>query len=241
MKFSKRSLGSLLALGLGVPFFCHAQESPRLEPPTGPLLASAANPSQWVITFTYPQDRAKSGSPAGFVETRTRTITTIKSGKIMDIETVDALGHKRSDWRVGRDLYAKWTGAPGWSQVPDKQVGPVIDFRGLEWIAKESYVGKLPFQGQTCFVFVKNPPPGFSVTDSGDSMDALNHFQQVAFVSAQTRLPIEVRSFGDYEAFRFSDPAPEHLALPPDLVQQLKHDQAILDRLSGQSAPTDNQ
>ncbi|MEI9999209.1 MAG: hypothetical protein WDO13_08545 [Verrucomicrobiota bacterium] len=124
-------------------------------------------------------------------------------------------------------------------QVPAKDVGPVVDFRGLDWLSKDDYVGSLQLAGHNCLVFVANAPKDFNLAVAGGTAEALDRFQQVAFIDAETRLPVEVRNYGDYQDYRFSDAPSARLKLPLDLVEQLKRDQAILSRLGGQPPAQD--
>jgi hypothetical protein len=68
-------------------------------------------------------------------------------------------------------------------------------------------------------------------------MEQLDTFHNVAFIDAESRLPVETRAFGAYSSFRFTDAPTDKLTLPADLVTQLKHDQEILSRLSGHISP----
>jgi len=184
----------------------------------------------------YPQDRVK-GGVKGFTETRTRTITTTKTGKIIHEEIVGAQGSKYDSWHVGRNVYDKWTGSPSWTQEPANAVHASGEFRGLDWLSKNDYVGSLNYSGHHCLVFVQDAPPTLNVESSSFEMEQLDTFHNVAFIDSESRLPVETRTFGTYSSYRFTDAPTDKLTLPEDLVTQLKHDQEILSRLSGHFAP----
>ncbi len=212
-----------------------AQTAAKPLPPEGPLLVSAPDPSAWTITLSYPQDRVK-GGVKGFTETRTRTITTTKTGKIIHEESVGAQGTKYDSWHVGRNVYDKWTGAPSWSQEP-ANTATRAEFKDLDWVSKNDYVGKLDYAGHRCLVFVEGAPADLNVESSTFEMDQLDNFHNVSFIDAKSRLPVETRTFGTYSSYSFTDGPAEKLTLPADLVTQLKKDQEILSRLSGHFAP----
>jgi len=151
---------------------------------------------------------------------------------------VGAGGAKRDIWHVGRDVYEKWTGAPMWVQDPARTVFPASGFRDLDWISKDNYVGSVSYSGRNCLVFVQGAPPTLNLQNSGPGLEQLDAFHTIAFIDSESRLPVEVRLFGDYRSFRFATPATDKLALPPDLVAQLKHDADIISRLSGVRTPS---
>jgi hypothetical protein len=230
---------AFFALPLAVIFSAanvQAQPAVKPVPPVGPLLDSAPDPSQWVITLTYPQDRVK-GGVAGFTETRTRTITTTKTGNIMHEEVVDARGGKQDTWHVGRDVYEKLTGAPTWIQPPAGTLFPTSGFRDLDWISSDNYVGSIKYSGRNCLVFVQGAPSSLNVESPSFEIEQLDPFNVVAFIDSESRLPVEARAFGVFSSFHFTDAPTDKLTLPPDLVAQLKRDRDILSRLGGRLPP----
>jgi len=217
----------------------HAQtgSSPKPELPPGPPLAPAPSFSQWIVTFSYPEERAKSENPSGFgpgpvnVGTRTKKITTTKTEEIVHEEFVDGLGGKFDQWHVGPILYIKSSGSNTWGQIEASratdrgidtdEVLPANGFRGLGWIARDNYAGTVKYSGRNCLLFVLGAPPHLDLSNP-DSLKKLESLNAVAFVDAESRLPVEAGASGVIRYFQFADAPSDKLTLPPDLAQQIQ-------------------
>ena len=218
----------------------HAQTSsecsPKSQVPCGPLLACASNFSQWVITFSYPEDRQKdstapaSNPAADLLKTRVKTITTTKTDDIVHEEMVDAQGGKFDHWYVGDIQYTKTANSDTWLQnVPIKYDGrnssysplPASGFRGLEWITSENYAATLKYGGRSCLVFVQHAPANLNLSNPATQIQQLQSLSTVAFIDAESHLPIQVQVDGVIRFYQFVDPPSAKQVLPPDLADQI--------------------
>jgi hypothetical protein len=200
-------------------------------PPDGALLAAAPSFSQWRVTFTYPEELAKKddGTPTK-PETRTRTILTTRSKNIVHEETISAQGIKREDWHVGQMQYALLPGTSQWFQGSDKSTFPANGFRDLDWITEESYAGKANLGDRSCLIFV--PAEKRQGQTASGLLEKLDSLPTVAYIDAQSRLPVRVREDGIQRAYQFLAPPTSMLSLPPDLAQTLKKADDTRARLS---------
>jgi hypothetical protein len=234
------ALAVVLAL---VPFVAEAQNEPAPKPelPPGPAIASAPEFSQWVTTFSYLEDRAaalahdnKALPPD--VLTRTRTITTTKTKEIVHEEYVDGNGTKFDEWHVGPVVYMKDPAAKQWGELSASTAGsgatggpnysrlPTTGFRDLDWITRENYAGTIKLGDRPCLVFIVGAPSHFILSSSAltSQADELDSFSRVAYVDAETRLPMQVQISGVLRYYRFGTAPTDKLTLPPDLTNQLE-------------------
>ncbi len=210
------------------------------EIPSGPLLNSAPAFSQWIITISYPDDKKENGvanpsDPAKPIPenlaARPRTITTTKTGEIIHEETVTVGGNKLENWQINGDFYIKFPGNSFWSAyeksgppTSDSRVAllPACGFRGLDWINKYTYAGKIKSASGFWLVFV---PGGRETVNAQDptKLKVLDTLPTLAYVDAETRLPVMARADGVTRAFSFTQPPPTSLqTLPADLADEIK-------------------
>jgi len=208
----------------------------KQAPPPGPLLESAPAFSQWVITFSYPEDRQKSSNSAplpAYASTRLRTITTTKTKNIVHEEFVDASGRKFDVWHVANKQYRKLFGSKVWLEnsagevnngsATDYMAFPPTGFRDLDWLSDQNYAGTVKYVGRDCLVFVMNAPPGLDLSSANTPPDKFESFGMIAFIDLGSRLPVEIQTNGVMRTYQFTDPPPDAvLKLPPDLSEQIK-------------------
>jgi len=215
----------------------HAQSADDAQPPSGPLLASAPDYSQWVVTFTYPEDKnptsgADASGPApAYLTTRTRTITTTKTHEVIHEEFVDGRGEKFDEWHVGNIAYTKGSGSNLWGELDPSDLAngsahfqplPASGFRNLDWITKDSYAGTMKYSGRDCLVFTLVSPHKtnlFKLTTPESQLESLATY---ALIDAETRLPVIVKAEGMTRLYQFKNAPTEKLTLPPDLAEQLR-------------------
>jgi hypothetical protein len=202
--------------------------------PDGPLLRPAPGFSQWVITYSYAEDRAPKPTVApgqaplptpAFVLARPRTIVTTKTGSIVHELVTDLQQHERENWYVGARQYRKDQDSPVWLEYepdphPDIHYSPLPanGFRDLDWISSRTYSGRASQAGQSCLVF--------KTTEKVKSLDSAlplgKEYALVAYIDAKTRLPVEVDIDKETRTYQFDSPPSGMQALPDDLTRQIK-------------------
>ena len=217
-----------------LPVTSFAQSPPKLEPPSEPLVVQPPDYSKVVITYSYPDERAaKANGKTLPPDGRPRMITMTRTKDIIWQEIVDGVGAKIECWRVGGSDYSKGVDAVSWGQAekPSTTAGQILQ---LDWINRSNYVGTIKYANRDCLVFAQGAPPNFDLPQA-IAEDKLDSFRYLAFIDKETRLPVEDHHFGDFRFFRFDEPPTAPLRLPPDLAQQIKAGQEMMDRLSHRS------
>jgi hypothetical protein len=224
-----------------------ARASSTFEIPSEPLVHTAPAYSQWIMTFSYLEDQKEiPGTPSGLakptpenVASRPRTVITTKTGEIIHEETVTVGGQRLENWQVDGSCYTKFPGKNFWSayeKYAGTQLGsnaaismilPESGFRGLDWINKKTYAGKIKTGSGYCLVFV---PGGRATVEAGnpDKQKALDLLPTVAYVDAETHLPVMVRVAGETRVFKFAQPPPASIqSLPSDLAEEIRQGDEI--------------
>ena len=241
---------NLLLIGRGAFAFCFAlllgpisasaqNAAPaRPQPPPGDYVASMPDFSRWLITFSYPEDRTKSPNPSlpGYMAGRPRARTTTITKEIIHEETVNINGDKTDAWRIRAIQYQKPPGSTVWYQAPARAM-TATGFSDLEWITGDDYIGTVRYAGRTCLVFAGNAPADLDVSKLSDPTAEFNSLNQIAFIEADSRLPVETRAFGVIRYFKFMEGPTEKLTFPADLAEHIRQNDAIEARLSGHAPP----
>jgi hypothetical protein len=209
--------------------------SAAVEAPSGPLVASAPAFSQWVVTFSYPEDKNNSSvsapaPPPAYLKTQTRLITTTRTDNITHEEIKDGSGAEFDEWHVGPVIYSKDSTSSVWGEIDstsDSRNGsptfaplPPGGFRDLNWISVNDYLGTIKYGGRDCLVFAAGRESIHSSPE--DALKNPASFRSIAIIDAQSRLPVQVMMGGIIRIFQFRQPPTEKLSLPPDLADQLK-------------------
>ncbi len=244
----QRSLrsGSPLLLVLAFSLACSsgnalAQENPAgtLEIPAGALLKAAPEFSKWTVTYNYPaQPVADSPRLTG---DETHRVTTIKTGKIISEDLVDGRGCHTETWHVGALQYLKPHGKPTWFESsPSAGVDPVSTdysplppngFRAWDWVGRDSYAGRVALEGGDTFVFVPGGAQRLDLSIPGKAKERIAAQPLVAFVNAETRLPLALRSGSVTQRFVFDPPPNAIQSLPADLLDQIRKGEEARQRL----------
>ena len=233
MNTISRSIAAAVFLVL-LPTASFAQSSPGLELPSEPLVVQPPDYSKVAITYSYPDERAaKANGKTLPPDGRPRMITMTRTKDIIWQEIVDGLGAKIECWHVRGSDYSKGVDAVSWGQAqkPSATAGQILQ---LDWIDRGNYVGTIKYANRDCLVFAQGVPPNFDL-QRAVAEDKLDSFRFLAFIDKETRLPVEDHHFGDFRFFRFEDAPTAPLTLPPDLAQQMKVGQEMMDRLSHRS------
>ncbi len=210
-----------------------ATPAPRPVPPSGPLLQNAPEFSNWETNFTYPEDSAKKDKAPANRETLPQQIITTKTGTIIH-EVATSLGGKQTDkWYNGKLQYEKSATSGSWRVKTGSVTNGAYDdrtyvpfsatgFRDLDWISASTYVGTIPYGNRTCLVFSKVGADKVNLGDSSTQKKTLGTLQTVAYIDAETRLPISMRDGGSVRVYHFTTPPTEMQTYPADLATDLK-------------------
>ena len=208
------------------------------ELPSGQLLRAPADFSRWIITFTYPTDKPKreSASPEDNDPTanaRPRHTTTTKTGRIIHEEQTDVIGRITETWFDGSKQYIKRSNSSLWFEFTAEAALhtapssierslPPSGYRGLEWINASAYAGILPYGGGNCLVFVPGGHESVDLQNSEQLSKRMEAMEKVAYIDADTRLPIAVRTHTELRTFRFDSPPPTMQTVAVDLADEIK-------------------
>ena len=172
---------------------------------------------------------------------------TTKTGRTIHEVRLDILGHGTDTWFDAGVQYTKFEKDSAWYRS-DRSTGgdtsaeasyhplPASGFRDLEWIKAENYAGTAPYDKHDCLVFVPTGADKLDLNGAGDAQKKLKALDTVAYVDADSRLPVAVRTRGDLRTFQFDPPPMEMQTLPVDLTTQVKKGEDARTRLN-QTAP----
>lgn len=208
----------------------------KLQIPDGPLLNPIPAFAEWVVTYSYPEDRASSGSATPPNDLRPRKITTTKTKTVLHEETVDTRGIKTSVWQLNGVVYGKDDNTQVWSQSSPGTSGyaPIQAdrFRDLGVVTRENYAGTIKYSGRDCLVFVPGGATSLNLSNPDIAGQAVGSLKTVAFIDVESRLPVEVRESGVIRYFQFGDAPSDLLTPPPDLAQAIQQGAEATARLS---------
>lgn len=219
-----------------------ASPSPRPAPPVGPLLKPAPDFSAWEIAFIYPEDSSgKATTTAGSTPAvnrtenarRLRQVNTTKTGKIIHEVSMYASGKQVDTWHDGKIQYQKQAGAGFWvarngtvldgTSTDNSYVAfPNSGFRDLDWVTDKTYVATVPYGDRACLVFVQTGANKIDTNDPARLKQILDGQEVVAYVDAETRLPISHRIGKILRVYKFTAPPSEMQTFPPDLAGEIK-------------------
>ena len=220
--------------------------------PTGPLLKPAPEFSAWRIDFIYTEEKSSQNSRAissalvlsqAESERRLQRVDVTKTGKIIHEFAAYLSGKQVDTWDEGSMQYVKQTGATFW--LAKNGVGldgkpndatyvpfPALGFRDMDWINAKTYVATIAFGDRSCLVFVRSGADKLDATDSAKLKKQLDTQDVVAYVDADSRLPISMRMGRTVQAYRFGVPPAEMQVLPQDLQAEIKRGEDARARLN---------
>jgi len=211
---------------------------PKPVPPTGPLLNPAPKFSEWVITFSYPQDRPslKTGAPSPelppLAPSLPRKILTTKTGDVVHEQTQDVSGKVFEKWQDGPKNYIKPPGQTTWGVLWHRGANnntsdpnfplPENGFRGLDWINATAYAGTIKTEAGAALVFLGLGADYVDLSDPKSAKDKLANESTVAYIDFQTRLPSSVKEDDVIRTYTFTTPPSAMQKLPADLTNEIK-------------------
>jgi hypothetical protein len=221
------------------------QTDDLIQFPTGPLLRPAPEFSEWTITHSYSDEMTPAAGSASKANVpreiaklpllRPRRTITTKTGGTVRIVIIDLAGKTTEKWFIDGVQFTKPDGSDVWygankavaaGILPDAYYSaplPASGFQDLDWIAEGNYAGAIQLGDIKCLVFV---PGGMTPDDWKDAKKRkakLDSAEKVAYIDADSRLPVALRILGEVRQFQFTNPAPtQMLAPPPDLAEQIK-------------------
>jgi hypothetical protein len=206
-------------------------------PPAGPLLNRPPDFSQWIVTFSYADERARSQTastssvgppPPAYLKLRPRTVTTIETNRLVHEIIAVIAGPQQNKWYIGNVQYWKIADEPNWYVNKPGPTGSIEDsytplppsgFRDLDWITEATYADTENYAGRQCLVFKS--------TTTADKVDKA----RVAYIDIKTRWPVEVRIAGEVRTYEFVAPPSEMQTLPDDLKQQIGQGEKVRARM----------
>jgi hypothetical protein len=189
--------------------------------PPGPLVAPVPDYAQWVETLSYPEDHGKGTPPSpDMAKGQVRTISSTRTGDIFHEVIVNQGGQKTEQWDAGQMQYSKGWDSPTWGLAKGTASSLAIRYPNTDWITADSYLGTMMYSGKSCLVFALGAPAKVDLS-SPDTQDLFDSLPQLAFIDAQTHLPVEIRMSGVYHLFQFGNAPTDRLTLPDDLTALL--------------------
>ena len=113
---------------------------------------------------------------------------------------------------------------------------PAVGYRDVDFITEANYAGTMPYNKRSCLVFVPGGANALDLNHAKDAPKKLAGIDTVAYVDAETRLPVEVRSHGETRVFQFDPPPKRMQTLPAELLAQIRKGDDARTRLN-QPAP----
>ena len=206
----------------------------RPTPPSGRLLQPAPEFSAWEMRIIYPEETPAAATANRADNTRRLTqVNTTKTGKIIHEVSIFADNRQTDLWNNGPMQYEKQTGATYWTardgRITDRGLTdgkyvapPATGFRDLDWIAAGNYVGTVASGGRSCLVFAQTGAEKANATDPAALKQQVDALPIVAYVDAETRLPISLRMGRTVRSYRFGSPPTAMQTLPADLAAEVK-------------------
>ena len=202
---------------------------------SGPPLNPAPADSQWIISYTYPQERKEFAKPDRHTIINSdlpRRVVTTKTGSLIHEEIWAVSGKKQDCWQLNGNYYIKFPGKNFWSAYEKDPANsqpaaqepalPASGFRGLDWVNEQTYLGLLKSDQSSYLIFVPTKASGANIKDSS----SLQKQPFIAYIDAQSRLPANVIEENVIRSYKFTT-APAALALPPELAAEIKQGDAI--------------
>lgn len=207
--------------------------------PQGTLLKPLPDFTKAFISYESSKDAAPLPADAPHRATVART------QNILHEEIVDGRGCCADTWYLGVRQYRKPHGGTAWflseparantAQDSSYDPLPAIGFRNWHWVGPETYVGTVLLGGKECLAFVPEGPGTFG-KNTEHLAERLGKAPHVAYVDAESRLPVLQRMGTATQTFRFESLPPGLLTLPADLSAQIRATEEARARLL-QAAP----
>lgn len=198
--------------------------------PEGVLLKKPADFAKWEVTYSYAKSDVPGGRPPTPAEPK--TLLTTKTGNIVHEQATDLQGRITDTWHTGPTQYRKPAGETVWYQPvapSDGQGGssdyapiPPNGYRQWDWVGEGSYALTLPFENVPCLVFVPGGRKTVGEDDEKKAAAKISAMPVVAYVNAETRLPVALRMGNVISRLTFQPPPSSLQSLPPDLLEQLR-------------------
>lgn len=230
------------------------REPAKPELPSSPLLGKAPEFSEWGITFTYASEAARKAKPESasqprlaYLDKRSSRVTTTKTGKIIHEVTRDLAGTQTEIWSEGTTQYYQMPGNTLWFESGnttsaagvrevDSRALPPSGFRDLDWITADNYAGTIPYGNGSCFIFVPEGYRKLDLRDEGKRTKLLESQGKIAYVDADTRMPVAVRDGDVTRVFRFNSPPTAMQTFPADLSKAINDGKEARRRLEQPAA-----
>lgn len=172
------------------------------------------NFSEWEISFTYAQDGPEATptqrKDSLYLRGPRKSVVT-KTQNVFREAILRVNGEKIERWQIDRTVYIFAPQAGFWAIYnsefhrnnrdgdSEKRPLPESGFPGLDWISAETYAGSLSENGKELLIFTPTDSGPIDLSD----VKALKNLLTIAFVDADTRLPVLVKENGVQKVFIF--------------------------------------
>jgi hypothetical protein len=214
--------------------------------------------SHWVITYMTGTDASDPWATPTSDDSvpkkiPPKTITVIKTGKTVMVQTTDETGSTRQVWlkdgnQLYRDALGNWSVGPAAdSKDPFGQPDYVkSDFAGFDWISAQNFAGIQLIKGDKCLVFRDKVLPLSDQDKGAISLEAYISKKQVDFtpymvdaeadIDLNTLLPISLKLGNITRVYTYQPPPQAPLELPQAAQVALTKNQQALAPLLRNSA-----
>jgi len=216
----------------------------KVETPKEPFLNPAPQYSEWLESYSYPQDRpgkedVSAQAPIPPLSIR-KTLTT-KTGNILHEEVINVAGKKIDKWQVDKTLYLKRIGHTSWvilstiysSTFFDPELPiPSSGFQYFDWLKSENFAGIANSGGKNWYVFVDYKVVNPEIINSEKLQSLFESNQKVACIDIQTKLPVRYQFNGVIVTYTYNTPPNSMQSLPPELAKLIKESENQRAKLS---------
>jgi hypothetical protein len=222
-------VGAVFALLLLGSFDVFGQTSPSR--PDGQLLKKPADFAKWEVIYTYAKSDAPGTRPSAPGDLK--SLVTTKTGNIVHEQATDLQGRITDTWHTGATQYRKPPGEAVWYQPVPPSEGqggssdyapiPPNGYRQWDWVGESTFVGTFPFDNVACLVFVPGGRSAVGEEDEKKAAAKIGAMPVVAYVNAETRLPVALRMGNITGRVTFHPSPASAQVLPTDLIDQLRN------------------
>lgn len=212
-----------------------SKEQVKPELPSGPLLGKAPDFSDWLVTFAYASEAARKTRPESasqprpaYLDKRPSRVSTTRTGKITHEVTRDLRDAQTEIWFEGNVQFYQSPGSNQWfesgqstsaggSSDVDYRPLPPSGFRDLDWITADNFAGSIPYGNGSCLIFVPGGYRKLDLSDATKRTKLLETQTKIAYIDADTRMPVAVRDGDLTRVYKFNPPPTAMQTFPADL------------------------
>ncbi len=239
----KLTLHILIMLASSAAWGQVASPNPTIPPlPSGPLLKSAPDFSQWVVTYIAPTP-ARKGAPASGNQASNpkvmRRVEVIKTGPIRYLLTVEPDGSRMETWCTGTKqvyLHSGWKDPMVSDESDIKDPNSVdiskTDFPGCGWVSAKSYKGIQRLNGRDCIFFSDTVVVVQEIVPGNASKTTSYQYPALAYVDMETRLPVMLITPSEIAVYQFGAAPQSTLTIPAQVKEAMEQQEKAINNLT---------